>query len=70
LTDHRVDEEVHAVCSLCRRRADPDKEGNPPSSWSVDMVETSEGHRPRWVCAACLRRSVRFIEAALERDWW
>jgi DNA-directed RNA polymerase subunit RPC12/RpoP len=61
---------VDAVCSLCGRTADPSEDGDPPLSWSADIVETSEGHRTRWVCTNCTRRFVRSIEAKLDLLWW
>jgi transposase-like protein len=39
-------------------------------AWCADMVETSDGHRTRWVCTECTRRFVRSIEAKLDQQWW
>jgi hypothetical protein len=61
---------VDAVCSLCGRAADPERDGDPPLTWCADIVETSEGPRTRWVCAECTRRYVRSIEAKLDQEWW
>ncbi|WP_375481803.1 hypothetical protein [uncultured Jatrophihabitans sp.] len=57
-------------CSLCGSVADPRTDGDPPLGWSADMIETSEGTRPRWVCPTCTRRFVRSIEAKLDQQWW
>jgi hypothetical protein len=61
---------VDAVCSLCGRAADPVNDGDPPLGWCADIVETSNGHRTRWVCTECTRRYVRSIEAKLDSQWW
>jgi hypothetical protein len=50
--------------------ADAVIDGDPSLTWCADIVETSEGHRTRWVCAACTRQHVRAIEAKLDRVWW
>ena len=61
---------MDAVCSLCGRAADPERDGDPPLAWSADIVETSDGHRTRWICTECTRRFVRSIEAKLDQQWW
>jgi len=61
---------VDVACSLCGRAADPATDGDPPLGWCADIIETSTGHRTRWVCAECTRRYVRSIEAKLESQWW
>lgn len=62
--------DVDATCCLCGRVADPVRDGNPPVSWCVDMVEARGGRRARWVCPECTRAHVRAIEAKLESQWW
>ena len=57
-------------CSLCGTVADPLVDGDPPLGWCTDLVETSAGHRPRWICGPCTRRFVRSIEAKLDHQWW
>lgn len=66
----RCNDEVDAVCSLCGRVADAARDGDPPLTWSADIVETSDGHQTRWVCTECTRRFVRSIEAKLDQQWW
>ena len=58
------------TCSLCGTAADPQADGAPPMGWCADMIETSDGPRPRWVCGQCTRRFVRSIEAKLDHQWW
>ena len=54
----------------CGGAAEPETDGNQPLAWSADLIETSAGHRTRWVCAGCTRRYVRSIEAKLDQEWW
>ena len=58
------------ACSLCGVIAESRGDGVPPLGWSADLIETSEGTRPRWVCVGCTRRFVRSIEAKLDHEWW
>jgi hypothetical protein len=66
----RSNDQVTAVCSLCGDFAEAAHRDDPPLGWSADIVETSEGHRTRWVCTDCTRRFVRSIEAKLDQQWW
>ena len=59
-----------AVCSLCGRAADPERDGDPPVTWCADVVETADGPGMRYVCPDCTRRFVRSIEAKLDQHWW
>jgi hypothetical protein len=61
---------VGETCSICGRVSDPEQDGDPPLTWSADIVETSTGNTTRWVCSACTRRYVRSIEAKLDQQWW
>jgi hypothetical protein len=61
---------MKAVCNLCGRSADPERDGDPPLGWCADTVETSEGPTTHWVCTECTRRFVREIEAKLDQQWW
>ena len=55
---------------MCGRAADPDIDGDPPLSWTTEIVNGSDGPSARLVCDICTRRYVRSIEAKLDREWW
>ncbi len=59
-----------AVCSLCGRSAEAERDGDPRLTWCADIVESADGPRTRWVCVDCTRRYVRSIEAKLDQEWW
>jgi len=61
---------MDAVCSLCGRAADPERDGDPLLLWCADTVETIDGPATRYVCPECTRRFVRSIEAKLDQQWW
>lgn len=57
-------------CAMCGRRAEPDRDGDPPATGCLDTIESREGQRVRWICDQCTRQYVRSIEAKLGEEWW